>query len=105
MIYAFSFGLACFLAGIAGASMAPVYNIGPYMGEQPLLHAFVVVILGGLRSIPEHIKHALQKGASRAEILEVFQLASVLGLEGYALAAETLYSGDLDDDQRASRTP
>jgi len=39
-----------------------------------------------------HIRHALQKGASRAEILEVFQLASVIGLEGYMLAAETLYA-------------
>lgn len=39
-----------------------------------------------------HIRHALQKGASRAEVLEVFQLASVIGLEGYMLAAETLYS-------------
>lgn len=39
-----------------------------------------------------HIRHALQKGAIRAEILEVFQLASVIGLEGYMLAAETLYA-------------
>jgi alkylhydroperoxidase/carboxymuconolactone decarboxylase family protein YurZ len=40
-----------------------------------------------------HITHALQKGASREEVLEVFHLASVLGLEGYILGAETLYSG------------
>jgi alkylhydroperoxidase/carboxymuconolactone decarboxylase family protein YurZ len=39
-----------------------------------------------------HIRHALQKGASRAEILEVFHLAALTGLEGYFLGAETLYS-------------
>lgn len=41
-----------------------------------------------------HIRHALQQGASRAEILEVFQLAAVTGLEAYILGAETLYSRD-----------
>lgn len=39
-----------------------------------------------------HIRNALRAGASREEILEVFQLASVTGLEGYFLAAEALYS-------------
>lgn len=50
-IYAFAFALAGFLAGFAGALMAPVYAVGPYMGEVPMLHAFVVVILGGLGSM------------------------------------------------------
>lgn len=44
-----------------------------------------------------HVRNALQKGASRVEILEVFQLASVLGLEGYMLAAETLYATPAGD--------
>jgi alkylhydroperoxidase/carboxymuconolactone decarboxylase family protein YurZ len=39
-----------------------------------------------------HIRHALQKGASRNEILEVFHLASITGLEGYILGAKALYS-------------
>lgn len=39
-----------------------------------------------------HIRQALQKGASRQEILEVFQLAAITGLEGFVLGAETLYS-------------
>jgi branched-chain amino acid transport system permease protein len=32
--------------------MAPIYTIYPYMGYQPMLKAFIVVILGGLGSIP-----------------------------------------------------
>jgi len=39
-----------------------------------------------------HIRNALKKGASRDEILEVFHLAAVTGLEGYILGAEALYS-------------
>lgn len=39
-----------------------------------------------------HIRHALQQGASRQEILEVFHLASLIGLEGYMMAAETLFA-------------
>jgi len=38
-----------------------------------------------------HIRHALQKGASRDEILAVFHLASLTGLEGYILGAEALH--------------
>jgi alkylhydroperoxidase/carboxymuconolactone decarboxylase family protein YurZ len=41
-----------------------------------------------------HIRHALEKGATREEILEVFHLASVTGLEGYFLGGEAMYSHD-----------
>lgn len=38
-----------------------------------------------------HIRHALQKGATRDEILAVFHLASLTGLEGYILGAKAIY--------------
>jgi alkylhydroperoxidase/carboxymuconolactone decarboxylase family protein YurZ len=38
-----------------------------------------------------HIRRALQHGATRAEILEVFHLAAMAGLSGYILGAEALY--------------
>jgi len=37
-----------------------------------------------------HIRHALKHGATREEILAVFQLAGVMGIEGYTLGAEAL---------------
>lgn len=52
IIHPFAFGLGAMLAGFAGALMAPIYTIHPYMGSQPMLKAFIVVILGGLGSIP-----------------------------------------------------
>lgn len=41
-----------------------------------------------------HIRHALQHGATREEILEVFQLAALTGLEGYILTAQALFGPD-----------
>lgn len=38
-----------------------------------------------------HIRGAVKQGATRAEILEVFQLAAMTGLSGYILGAEALY--------------
>ena len=52
VIHPLAFGLGSMLAGFAGALMAPIYTVYPYMGAQPMLKAFIVVILGGLGSIP-----------------------------------------------------
>ncbi|MCF8482434.1 MAG: branched-chain amino acid ABC transporter permease [Rhodospirillum sp.] len=49
---ALAFGIAAGLAALAGGLMAPIYSVAPYMGELPMLKAFVVVVLGGLGSIP-----------------------------------------------------
>lgn len=51
-VSALAFGIAAGLAAVAGGLMAPIYSVAPYMGELPMLKAFVVVVLGGLGSIP-----------------------------------------------------
>jgi alkylhydroperoxidase/carboxymuconolactone decarboxylase family protein YurZ len=43
----------------------------------------------GLR---RHIRNALSHGATREEILQIFQLAALLGLEGYILGARALFT-------------
>jgi len=65
-VYAASFSIACVLAGLGGALMAPIYTIGPYMGELPMLKAFVVVILGGLGSLPGAVAGGLLIGLSES---------------------------------------
>jgi branched-subunit amino acid ABC-type transport system permease component len=50
-IITFTFVIASGLAGLGGALNAPLIMIGPYMGFDMLLLAFVTVILGGLGSI------------------------------------------------------
>jgi branched-chain amino acid transport system permease protein len=42
--------------------IAPVFKLDPMMGEQPLLKAFIIIILGGLGSIPGAILGGLLLG-------------------------------------------
>lgn len=51
-IYQLAFFLAIFMTAIAGAIYAQTYALSPFMGDRPLMVAFVVVILGGMGSIP-----------------------------------------------------
>ena len=78
IIYATAFGTACLLAGLAGAIMAPIYTIGPSMGGLPMLKAFVVVILGGLGSVPGAVLGGLLLGLSESSLATT--LDSVIAL-------------------------
>jgi len=46
------FGISTALAGAAGALVAPLYFISPYIGGAVMFKSMVVVIMGGLGSIP-----------------------------------------------------
>jgi len=52
LLYPLGFGLGVGMAALAGALMAPVFGVSPFIGATPLLKAFIVVIVGGLGSIP-----------------------------------------------------
>lgn len=41
-----------------------------------------------------HIRNAIREGATREEILEIFQLAALIGLESYVMAGEALFAND-----------
>jgi branched-chain amino acid transport system permease protein len=47
-----SFGLGCALAAAAGVILAPVFPVTPNAGVPVALTAFVVVVLGGMGSMP-----------------------------------------------------
>ena len=51
-ISALSFAIGCGLAASTGVLMAPIFVINPSVGSDVILKAFLVVILGGLGSIP-----------------------------------------------------
>ena len=61
-IITFTFVVASGLAGLGGALNAPLIMIGPYMGFDMLLFAFVTVVLGGLGSIKGTLVSALILG-------------------------------------------
>ena len=66
-----AFGLGSALAGAAGALIGPVFLVYPTMGVIPVVKAYVIVVLGGLGSVPGAILGALILG-------QVENLASVL---------------------------
>jgi branched-chain amino acid transport system permease protein len=75
-IYSLAFFIAIFMAALAGGFYAQSYALSPFMGERPLLMAFVVVILGGMGSIPGVALGGLLLGFSES-FLSTFYGASV----------------------------
>lgn len=65
-VYAFTFAMAAGLAGVAVAVMAPITSVNPFMGLNPLLKGFIVVILGGLGSFPGAIVGGIVLGVIEA---------------------------------------
>jgi branched-chain amino acid transport system permease protein len=61
-INALVFALGIGLAGAAGALIAPLYSIQPSMGSLPLAKAFMVIVLGGMGSVPGAILGAIVIG-------------------------------------------
>lgn len=51
-ISALAFGIGCGLAAAAGALVAPIFVVNPSLGSEVILKAFLVVILGGMGSVP-----------------------------------------------------
>ncbi len=49
--YKLVFGFGCFMAGLAGALLAPMLSIDPYIGNVFLIRSFFVVIVGGIGQI------------------------------------------------------
>jgi branched-chain amino acid transport system permease protein len=79
LIYAGVFGLGAMLAGLGGALAAPIRSIFPGMGSDVVVDCFIVVVVGGMGSIP---------GAFLAAILIGFMRA--FGIIGFPLVEEAL---------------
>jgi|TARA_B110000211_G_scaffold230313_2_gene289643 branched-chain amino acid transport system permease protein len=65
-MYVTTFAVSAILAGIAGVMFAGLFSLGPSMGTDPLLRAFLVVVLGGLGSLPGTILAAYLIGLIEA---------------------------------------
>jgi branched-chain amino acid transport system permease protein len=44
-------GIGCALAGMAGAIIAPVYMVNPFIGGLPMIMALLAIIIGGIGSL------------------------------------------------------
>ena len=75
-VYAITFGLGAAMAGMAGSLISVLHSFSPVLGGTYTMKAFVIVVLGGLGSVPGAIVGGLILG-----ITENF--ASVLLEAGY----------------------
>ena len=50
-IFSLSMAIGCALAAAGGALVGPIFYVNPYMGGEPIMKAFVVIILGGMGSL------------------------------------------------------
>jgi branched-chain amino acid transport system permease protein len=66
-VFILAFGLGCMLAGVAGAALVPAFNFQvPDMAAQTAIRSYVIVVLGGLGSVPGALVGALFLGVTEA---------------------------------------
>jgi branched-chain amino acid transport system permease protein len=67
--------LAAGLCGLAGAALAPIQLVTPYMGQFLIFKAFALVIIGGLGNIPGAVAAAVGLGLVESWIGGFFEIA------------------------------
>ncbi len=79
-VYALAFGLGAGLAALAATLIVPIQQAHYLMGADPLLLSFIVVIIGGLGSLPGTVAAAILIGMSDGMISMFFSptLAKIL---------------------------
>lgn len=85
-----SFMLGVGAAGLAGGLVAPITSVFPSMGNSSLITSFIVVILGGLGSIPGSVLGALLMGLANA-FFETYVSASWTPALGWAMVIIILF--------------
>ncbi len=65
-VFALTTGIGMACAGTAGALIAPLYDANPYLAAEFTLTAFIIVIVGGLASLPGALVGGLMIGVSEA---------------------------------------
>lgn len=67
--------LAAGLCGLAGAAIAPIQLVTPYMGQFLIFKAFALVIIGGLGNIPGAVAAAIGLGLVESWVGGFFEIA------------------------------
>ena len=92
------FGFGAMLAGFAGIMVAPILSVEPGMGDNILILAFVVIVIGGIGSIRGAFNAALLVGvidtlgrSFMTDILRLFMAPSPARVIGPAIASMLIY--------------
>jgi branched-chain amino acid transport system permease protein len=92
------FGFGAMLAGFAGVLVAPILSVEPGMGDQILILAFVVIVIGGIGSIRGAFVAAVLVGvidtlgrSFMTDLLRLLLQPSPARMLGPALASMSIY--------------
>ncbi|ARP99313.1 branched-chain amino acid ABC transporter permease [Pseudorhodoplanes sinuspersici] len=98
LLYTFVFGIGAALAGLAGMMQAPILTVQIGMGENILILAFVVIIIGGIGSIRGAFIASILVGlidtvgrAFLPDILSLFLSQTAASSAGPALSSMLIY--------------
>ncbi|MEW6122018.1 MAG: branched-chain amino acid ABC transporter permease [Pseudomonadota bacterium] len=88
VIFPVAFVIGVGLAALAGALMAPVLSVSPFVGLAPTMKAFIIVVIGGLGSVPGAVAGGLLIGLIEsfggtfvsAALAEILQFMVVIGV-------------------------
>lgn len=67
-----TFAVGSALAGLAGGVIGSIYGLNPFMGLEPVLKAFVIVVIGGMGSVIGAIVGGYLIGVSEAIMVGYF---------------------------------
>lgn len=97
-LFTLLFGFGAMLAGFAGALAAPIFSVEPGMGDNILILAFVVIVIGGIGSVRGAFLAALIVGlvdtlgrSFSTDLLRLFLSPSAASQAGPALASMLVY--------------
>lgn len=98
LLYTFVFGIGAALAGLAGMMQAPILTVQIGMGENILILALVVIIIGGIGSIRGAFVAAILVGlidtvgrALLPDILKLFLSSHAASTAGPAISSMLIY--------------
>jgi branched-chain amino acid transport system permease protein len=83
------FAVGCGLAGAAGALLAPVFAVSPTMGSLPIVKAFVIIIIGGMGSLPGAVLGGLLLGTLEG-VGSLFFGSAAVSVLGFAMVITVL---------------
>ena len=79
LVFSVVFGISTWMAGVAGVALTPIFFVNAGFAYQWALESFVVVIIGGLGSLPGAFVVALLFGELHAFGIQFFpKLAPIL---------------------------
>lgn len=80
-VHAIVFVIGCSMAAVAGALVGMLFAVEPEMGHEPLIKSFMIILIGGMGSIPGAIVAGLLLGLidSFTETLLGGEMAFIIG--------------------------